>query len=349
MRTLSRVLLASSLTLLLLVPAPVWAWGNVGHEAVAYIAWKQMTPATKTRVLALLMQVPAIHTSKGDIPGYAEWVTQLPPGLSTAKKNEFLFMRAATWADSIKHAGLMDSDTPPPGLTEDVNVGFNDQFSHGYWHFIDQPFTNDGEALGPTPLPNVVTQINAFRTAIASAEPDLLKAYDMIFVEHLVGDIHQPLHASDRFHGGTGDVGGNDVRIRLSKSLKAKFICSPSKSSPSELHAFWDDLPGSCPAATGLAPAVAYASKLPLLLSGTMLPGAEGVSDIDPADWAKDSLNLAEQDVYAAPIGAGTKPDDGTAAYVITSAYYTQSAAVAKRQIALAGARLAKLLNENLK
>ena len=165
----------------------------------------------------------------------------------------------------------------------------------------------------------------------------------MVFLEHLVGDIHQPLHASTRIHAGTSDIGGNSVKITLSSALKAKFTCAPSTYTPTELHAFWDDLPGSCPAATGLAPAAAYAAKV-----RAKAPAA-GVADTDPADWANDSLALAEKNSYAAPIGPGLTVAGGTAGFTITQAYYTRSSAVAKKQIALAGARLAKVLNENLK
>lgn len=342
-------ILVISLALALLVHQPAWAWGNTGHEAVAYVAWQQMDSATKARVLALLKKVPTLHTDSADIPGYSDWVSDLPSGLSTDRQNVYLFMRAATWADSIKHHGLHDSDTPPAGLTADVNIGFDDEDSHGYWHFIDQAFASDGETVPETPVPNAVTQIRALRTDITSNEGDVLKAYDLIWLEHLVGDIHQPLHGSVRYFGGSGDQGGNLVKIKLPIAMQHKFQCPPSKSSPRELHAFWDDLPGSCPAGTGLAGAEAYAKGLPLLLVHSDLPGADKVADTDPSDWALDSLALAKKDAYAAPIGDGLQPEDGTKGFAITQTYYVQAMADARDQVALAGARLAKLLNENLK
>src|ERR1700761_5263971 len=157
-KDLGRAISGALLCFLLVFPPQSWGWGNTGHEAVAYIAWKQLNPATRTRVIALLKKVP---TLSDEIPGYTEWVAQLPAGLSADQQNQFLFMRAATWADSIKHHGLHDSDTPPAGLTNEVHIGFGDEQSHGYWHFIDTPFTNDGEQLPDTPAPNAVTQITA--------------------------------------------------------------------------------------------------------------------------------------------------------------------------------------------
>jgi S1/P1 Nuclease. len=301
LKTYFKAVLAISLSLLLIVPPQAWAWGNTGHEAVAYVAWKQLTPATKARVLALLKKVPTIHTGTAEIPGYAEWVSDLPPGLSTDQRNLYLFMRSATWADSIKHHGLHDSDTPPAGMTTDVNIGFDDENSHGYWHFVDQAFASDSSDLPATPTPNVATQIAALRSDIASNEGDVLRAYDMVWLEHLIGDIHQPLHGSARYNGGSGDRGGNLVKIKLPVAMQQKFKCPPSKSTPRELHAFWDDLPGSCPSDTGLPIAAAYAKGLPLLLANPGLPCADRVANTDPDDWAKDSLALAKVDAYTAP------------------------------------------------
>jgi hypothetical protein len=115
------------------------------------------------------------------------------------------------------------------------------------------------------------------------------------------------------------------------------------------LHAFWDDLPGSCPANTALTPAVTFAKGLPLLLSNPDLDKAGRVADVDPNDWASDSMDVAKKDAYAAPIGEGLQPEDGTSGFLITQAYYNHALADAQDRIALAGARLAKLLNDNLK
>ncbi|MGH9494601.1 MAG: S1/P1 nuclease, partial [Candidatus Sulfotelmatobacter sp.] len=167
-------------------PQQLWGWGNSGHESVAYIAWKKMTPATRTRVMVLLKLVPTLTTPTGKtVAGYDQWVKDLPAGLSSSNKNLYLFMRAATWADSIKHVGFTDSDVPPAGVTDDVNIGFTDTKSHGYWHFIDTGFSSDSPAVSvpATPSPNVVTQIIALRTAIGSSEDDILKAYDLVWLE----------------------------------------------------------------------------------------------------------------------------------------------------------------------
>ena len=334
-RKLQGAALSCLLALNLFFPQSIRAWGNTGHEAVAYVAWQQLKPDIRTRVIALLKQVPTLHSpdKTKSVPGYADWLKDLPAGLSQDQQDLYLFMRAATWPDTIKHQWLKDSDTPPPHMTVDVNIGYTDTASHGYWHFVDSGFASDSTLPPPTPVPNAATQIAALREAISSNEEDALKSYDLIWLEHLVGDIHQPLHGTVRYYKGAGDAGGNSVKIKLPTALRTKF----NGSAPSELHAFWDDLPGQGQPASALTGAASFAGALPAAPD-------DKIGDTDAANWATESLNLAKQDAYGPPIGKAPSP-----AYLITTAYYDTALQDAKDRIALAGARLAKLINDNLR
>ncbi len=328
--------------LFMLLPRQAMAWGNAGHEAVAYVAWQQMTPATRARVIELLKQVPALHNAANteSIPGYAEWVQAMPAGLSPDDQDLYLFMVAATWPDSIKHKWLHDSDVPPAGISTDVHIGYADTASHGYWHFIDTAFASDKSTVPGTPVPNAATQIVALRIFLASDEDDSLKSYDLVWLEHLVGDIHQPLHATVRYYAGKGDAGGNDVAIKLPTAMKKQFEGTLSKSAPTELHALWDDLPGEGEPSPALPEAAAF---------GKALPAATGkTTDTDPSDWAAESLAMAKKAAYAAPVGAAPKPSSSTG-FLITTVYYNRALSDAQARIALAGTRLALLLNNNLK
>jgi hypothetical protein len=129
--------------------------------------------------------------------------------------------------------------------------------------------------------------------------------------------------------------------VALTDTMKKAFEGTLSKSAPDELHAFWDSLPGEGQPAPALAQAAAYGNSL--------APAAKTkIAVTNPAKWAAESLALAKRDAYAAPIGASPKPVGGTS-YLITTTYYNKAVRDAKNRVALAGARLAKLLNENLK
>jgi hypothetical protein len=95
--------------------------------------------------------------------------------------------------------GPNGGNTPPNDPSASQNIGYADHLMHKYWHFIDIPFAKKGMLAAPAPSPNAVTQILLFRAALASKVSDDIKSYDMVWLEHLVGDIHQPLHAIQRY------------------------------------------------------------------------------------------------------------------------------------------------------
>jgi hypothetical protein len=60
-------------------------------------------------------------------------------------------------------------------------------------------------------------------------------------------------------------------------------------------------------------------------------------------DWFTESEKLAEANAYAEPVKSGTQP------YMLDRQYETNARNIARQQAALAGARLANLINEALK
>ncbi len=170
--------------------APAFAWNDEGHMAVAYLAYQRLQPETRARVTALLKLNPY----------YARWLAAIPQGTPKADVDRMIFMIAATWPDQIRSDPEYMDDGPnngnsPDGPDSSRNIGYADHMRHKYWHFIDLPYSQDGTPLPPVPTPNAEMQIKAFRAALGSGASDDVKAYDLAWLEHLVGDIHQPLHA----------------------------------------------------------------------------------------------------------------------------------------------------------
>ena len=314
-----RLRMLAVIALLSLMPLQsAWGWNSIGHMAVAYVAYQHLTAKQKARAAALLKLNP----------DYKLWVSYLPKKTSAAKTKMYVFMMAATWPDEIKASNsgyTSDHDTIPDSPEATSNAGYTDMLMHTYWHYIDVPFSTDGTPLPPVPSVNAQTQIAALRQDIASDEADAVKSYDLTWLMHLVGDVHQPLHCTSRISSADpkGDAGGNLVKIDTSAK---------------ELHAFWDNLLGSGSTknyATALTAAEALAAADPT-----------AAADLKEADWVQESFTLAQSKVYVdPPIGPGNGP------YTIASGptYASDSLAVAKQQIALAGARLAKVLNAELK
>jgi hypothetical protein len=306
-----------ALSCVMMTNTSLYGWGPIGHMAVAYVAYQQLTPAIKDRVAVLLKLNP----------DYDKWTAQIPKGTKASDKAMLIFMIAATWPDQIKsETGYTDDGSDdgnrPDGAPSSQNTGYSDHLHHKYWHFVDTPFTQDGSTLNPIPTPNAGSEVAVFRAVLSSSEPDELKSYDLVWTLHLVGDIHQPLHAATRVSktDPDGDSGGNLVTL-----------CA--KPCRDELHGFWDDLPGT---GSKTKTAVSYGKKL------AKADSTLG-SNTDVSVWIKESFDDAQNDVYIAPIAAGDGP------FTPTSAYRAAARKVAKDRVALAGARLAALLNNELK
>jgi hypothetical protein len=307
---------------LAVAPRAAWAWDDFGHMEVAAVAYARLTPKTRARVDELL----ALN------PRYANWIV----GAKASERGRAAFMRAATWADSIRTDPAYDGADLPGAPTAGRNIGYADLLRHTYWHYIDQPFSPDGTPSVPAPAPNVATQIPVLRDGLASpTTSDDVKSYDLVWLLHLVGDVHQPLHCVERFDAGTpkGDHGGNAVKVTGNPQPP---ICDDPRfcpfGPPGSLHFLVDDIEGSSYAT---APALAAAGKLP------KAPAKEAAL-LDVAAWIAEGFELARTKVYVGPIGVGAGP------FTVTPEYQAAIGDLGRVRIALAGARLANLLNDAL-
>jgi hypothetical protein len=180
------------------------AWNGSGHMAVAAIAWEKLTPKAKQQAGDLL----ALN------PYYLTW-TQ---GIEASEKAHIAFVRAATWPDQIKgdkdyhNDGARNGDVAPSGPEASQNIGYEDHLRHKYWHFYDTSFTSDSSRIEQPQQPNAETEIAKMRAALANPSTSAdIKSYDLAWLLHLIGDVHQPLHATTRFTDGKSDNGGNSV------------------------------------------------------------------------------------------------------------------------------------------
>ncbi|UTP39769.1 S1/P1 nuclease [Phenylobacterium sp. LH3H17] len=298
-----------------LVSAPqALAWNARGHMAVAVIAWDQMTPPAQARASALLQRNPY----------YSSWTNGVP----AANRDVVAFARAATWPDQIRSDGdYADDQVDSPPTTDG---GYQPpRYKHRYWHYKDLPFTPDNTPTEAPPEPNAATQIRALSADLgAPATSDDRKSFALSWLLHLVGDVHQPLHATARYTAAlpSGDNGGNKVGV----CPEAASQCSWRRSTP--LHTFWD-------AAIGTSSSSASAITKARSMTKATGPATQ-VSDVD--EWLSESQSLARTVVYLPPVRSGSGP------YRLNHAYELRAGSYAERRIALAGARLANLLNQTL-
>jgi hypothetical protein len=289
---------------------------------IAAVAFQGLGPDVRARVAQLIRL-----NSR-----YPIWTAGVPAG----DADRVAFMRAATWADSIKSdRSYSKSDRAVPATAG--NFGYADRLRHDDWHFVDVPFSPDGTRLVSPRVPNLSTELPALEDELVAADTsDDRRSYALVWLLHLVGDAHQPLHCVSRFDASdpTGDRGGNDVKISGNAQPP---ICDDPRfcplGPPGQLHAFFDTITGSSSDPVAVDAAVA---ALP-----PVEPRMAAISD--PTLWIAEGVDLARRFIYTAPIGLGDGP------FAVGPAYQRTAYELSQRRIALAGARLAGLLNASLR
>lgn len=316
-----RRLAAGLLILPLLLPSTASAWNDAGHQIVARIAWEHMTPAARDAAIELLQQAPADACLRELMPDDAR---------PLAERQRELFMRAATWADIVRPQSKED---PRPCV----------QYHRATWHYINYFWRGQSHSENPPPEdpdmrppePNAVTQMAALSETLGHASrPRAERAIDLAWLLHLVGDIHQPLHTSARVSPDIeqereGDRGGNDFRL------------GPDEKAMS-LHAFWDRIVDLHAGAKAGEARHAYHVRTAITIMKRH-PRAMLARWLDPTAfeaWAREGFFVTRTKVYPPALERGRMP---------SADYRREAYAVSEQAIALAGYRLAALLNERLR
>lgn len=303
--------------LLVLVIFPcglVQAWNDRGHMLVALLTYRQLPEVTRGKVKEIIRQ----H------PHYELFLTQNRPSGLTPE--EWAFVRAATWPDFVR------------------GMEHRAEFHRSRWHFINIPFVPPGEAehlTGPkfvTPIPNVIFSIAECRDVLSESYPaPARKAIHLAWLEHLVGDVHQPLHCVtlvNRVYP-NGDLGGNLLAVRTGSVVK-------------RLHGYWDDALGSDTEYASLLATVQEIEAAPEL-ARSALP--QIVEHPDPAAWTEEGHLLAKQFAYldgSLPFAdykafeTGMLPADQIP--LLPADYEAQARTLARQQAAIAAHRLADVL-----
>jgi hypothetical protein len=174
MRLVNVSILLALASVALISPSSTRAWGCKGHETVALIAEKHLSPEAKEFVLTLLKENPIDLQLKR----YCGSAVNDPMG------------EASTWADDVRP-----------------------ERKNGPWHYIDIPrgtARGDGNLAPYCGKEGCVNEALAAQIAILkdkSAEP-AKRAEALRYIIHFVGDLHQPLHSTTN-----DDEGGNCVPL----------------------------------------------------------------------------------------------------------------------------------------
>jgi S1/P1 Nuclease len=154
--------------------SPALGWWCEGHEAVAYVAEKHLTPAASAAVTKLLKAYPA------EAPRACQDPTQ------------DLMAIASTWADDVKK-----SEKTGPWHYMDIPMGLKKGDPEAYCAPIG-PSVNGADRTGCI-LSALRSMVNILHS---EKESDEEKATALRYLIHFVGDLHQPLHTTSNNDGG---------------------------------------------------------------------------------------------------------------------------------------------------
>jgi hypothetical protein len=296
----------AAFTATLYLAAPALAWNATGHRVVAAIAYDRLTPQARAQVDAFLRKHPDFAALSG----------------------REAFLAASVWPDRIKGDRRFYDDTHPDAKPTPLLAGFPSMARHENWHYIDIPFSPDGTPLKPSKSPNALDQLQRILKILGPADAEA--SYDLPWLIHLTGDVHQPLHCTRRFLKSQpdGDQGGNLVFVTLGSGAGRT------------LHAFWDDIVGTD---TGDASVNRLADGI--TADYIQQHGAHPRLARDPKKWIDEGFQLAKSEVYT----FGTETGSREHPVGLPAGYETNARRVARAQLAVAGFRLADALNRKFK
>ena len=292
MRSARRVALLGAALLAFAVPArTALGWGPEGHRLVGEIASRHLSAPAQAQIAELLRDDRLADGSRSGRQTLAD---------------------VANWADEIK----------------DTEWGKR----RGSWHYDDVPLCGSaGYAKycrnGRCASAQIVRQMEILGNERASLEQ---RNQALKWIAHLIGDIHQPLHAANH-----ADRGGNRVQVSFFGERD-----NPPYGSLN-LHAIWD---------------VHLVRRMLADRQGERAWIAAPMSEAQRAtwnagsvfDWVAESHVLARDLAYAALPAPVTCPGRIAGVVAIDAAYYARAAPVIDAQLRKAGVRLARVLNDTL-
>jgi hypothetical protein len=174
---LRKSLLTLAAALAALICSQALAWGDLGHEVTALIAYRHLSPTARAALDALLASDTDTLTA-GDFASRATW----------ADKYRNAHRETAAWH-------FVDIEIDRPDL-KDACFGF--------------PTLQGGQSASQGPAQDcVVNKIDEFAAELKNpSTPAAERLLALKFLIHFMGDLHQPLHAADHH-----DRGGNCIGL----------------------------------------------------------------------------------------------------------------------------------------
>lgn len=289
----------------LFVPFVAQAWDPAGHMLVGQIAWEHAKPQAREKVFELVQHLDS-RFNEG---------------------RQYNFVTAGCWMDDMRSLGR--------------------DYQWAKLHYVTIPWTESGAPAPIAEPPNIVSGITDSLAVLRDPQAPFERRVEAVgMIIHYYGDIHQPLHTTDR----NGDRGGNGFLI-----AGIPFSDIQTKRG-FNLHTFWDkafrftvaegkvvelwSAPelSDRPKTPGEGVIARQAQKIMLTHPRESFPELQ--TPADGAAMAVESHVLGCK--FAYPPG---EPPTNSEVRALTPEFVRASYPLATRRVALAGYRLAELLN----
>lgn len=219
-----------------------------------------------------------------------------------------LFLRAGYWPDIVR---------------DDACPSRKEKYDRPTWHYVNH-FWRDGKILTDRGTSGeLIERLDLLSQSLSTG-------IELAWLMHLVGDIHQPLHSSARVtaRDPEGDRGGNDFLLNDLESW-------------GNLHGYWDAIQRRVRRKRHSESFDAWVSRI-----------AREIMELHPRDSLEDDLRIDGFEQWSRA-GAELAMRRAYPGYLVRDGapperYQDEVQEVADRQLALAGYRLAGLLNELL-
>lgn len=270
-----------------LLSCPAMAWSKFGHETVAMIAEDHLTGKARQEISIILS-----------------------PGVT--------LLNISTCADSVRNKAISCGGS--------FSVPKEPETSP--WHFINLPVNQD---ISLSSIENYCKDGNCVTKEINN-NLDILKSpgsskYDkqvaLMFVVHLLGDLHEPLHCSD-----DNDNGGNKKNVTINENS--------GQIETESLHHLWDNIIF----ADKELKETDFGNFVMMLERDITNTDTSSWLDTSVEQWTIDSYEISKNIIYPEYIKKSGSVDE---------AYQIKIQKIAFSQLEKAGIRLAKLLNDVFK
>jgi hypothetical protein len=315
------------------------AWGILGHQLVACIAKRYLTPTTSKEVNSILSQSEALNHAILSTSNY-----KLEETIIKTDELENIMIASAMWADKTAYMTWKgDRDrirtlyympmhyiSPNTYILSNMSI---DSTKGKETELIDT-------CLAIKPVANVIDSLDKSIKTLKSTKNSIMKTFALMYIIHMMGDIGCPAHTGDPYYLPTRSnlQGGNLVKIEPAFDMDFWNPDSGSKKrynkSISSLHSFWDQLCG----AYDIIPGKHMLNVTSLLAKNLNAISTRIIETYNNETWNKDTDTLIVDDAdYEKPMNLSVLWGIDNLKifndYVVTSEFFLKAEVVKEKSV----------------